>query len=195
MSLPVLAAALLTAAAPASAPAATPAAKPGVITPTLHEPAISPKLESACGIVTKADPKAKPEFHQVEGLRVLGGPVKLSLPASKVPIDAVYCKRDTIVPGAGDGRILWELRKALVLQDASREGALEITPKGAYSFRMTLGTVSDAERQAIVDRLRIFQANLRLIAQAEANARAQAAARSGSSAPQGAATAAPPPKK
>jgi hypothetical protein len=152
-----------TAVAPASAPAA--AAAPA----TLKEPAISPKTETECGTVIVTDPKAKPEFHPVAGLKVLGGPVKIVLPASDKKPTAIYCKRDTIIPGPGDGRVLFLAREPLVLEDGSRQGVLQMNKDGAYVYRMTLGTLSDVEKQSVVDRLNIFEANLRaLVAQAKA---------------------------
>jgi hypothetical protein len=176
MPLPLLAAALLVTSAPVAATAepappktqAAPTAAPAAAQPTLRQPAISPKTESACGIVTKDDAKAKPEFHETAGLKILGGPMRLTLPQSAKPIAAIYCKRDTVLPGQGDGRVLLEFRRQLVLQDASREGVLLITDKGAFGFKMTVGTLSDAEKQSVLDRLQIFQANLNAVLAAQA---------------------------
>ena len=175
MSLAVLASAFLAVTAPAAGGAATAGQRP----PTqaqqgLTPPTISPKAESSCGIVTKPDPKAKGEFHVVTGLKVLGGPMKLTLPQAKVPIAAVYCKRDTVVPGDGDARVLFELGQPLVLQDESRQGVLQLTDKGRYAFSLTLGTVTDVEKQSITSRLNIFQARLAALQQAAAAARAKA---------------------
>src|SRR5262249_287918 len=123
MSLPVVASLFLAVTAPPAGGAATSAPKPQASAPAqmvLKDPAIAPKTESACGIVTKtADANSKPEFHQVDGFKLLGAPGQLTLPASKVPVVAVYCKRDTLVPGPGDGRVIWQLREPLVLQDVS----------------------------------------------------------------------------
>jgi hypothetical protein len=169
-------------AAPAPAPAKAGAPK------QLEKPSIEPKTESDCGVVIAVAKEVKkgdkPEFDynfkQVAGLKVLGGPEKLTLPKQDGNVVAVRCTRDTIVPGDGDGRVVWQLGKELSLTDGTRMGVLAIaqTEKGKmpqYRFAMRKGTLTDVEKKAVTDRLQILQVNLVQLAREVQAKRAEAA--------------------
>lgn len=170
MILSLLAAGLMMAAPTpmAAAPKPAPAASTPIVNgQALPKPSISPKVENSCSIVTPgADPKAPPTYTPIPGYRVLGGPAQLTLPKSDKPIAAISCRRDTIVPGDGDGRVLIFLRKPLMLSDGTREGVL-LMKDGKYSFSMIRGTITDAERAAIGARLNIMQANFQAMIAAQ----------------------------
>lgn len=175
MILPILIAAAAAATTPTAAPraAAAPAAAKAPA-----QPAIAPKTETNCGVMTRAanaDAKTPATYRDAPGLKVLGGPFQIALPTTDQPIVAVSCKRDTIVPGEGDGRVLWLLRKPLIINDASRSVVLQMN-KGKFQVAPTKGTLTDAEKTATAQRLGMFQARFEAaVAQAQ-KAKAQGAA-------------------
>jgi hypothetical protein len=179
MMLPLLLAAAV--AAPAhfeAAPAAAPAAKPQPI--KLEKPAIEPKSETACGVMLGAGEKKAPVYKALAGFRILGVQGALTLPKVDGRVEAVRCSRDTIVPADGDGRVLWELRKPLILTDGERTGLLQIgKPEQGkmpqYSFGMIKGTLTEPEKTAVLDRLKIL--DVRLIAIIRQAQKQQAAAK------------------
>ncbi|HWE47117.1 MAG TPA: hypothetical protein VG407_13910 [Caulobacteraceae bacterium] len=196
MILPFLLAATVTTAhaAPASAPAATPAKASAPV--KLEKPSIEPKTESNCGVVVAVAKEVKKgdkpaydyDFKEVAGLKVLGGPQKLALPKAEGNVVAVRCTRDTIVPGDGDGRVVWELGKELSLSDGPRMGVLGLTQpeKGKlpqYRFAVRKGTLTEAEKKAVSDRLNILQANLVQLAREVQAERAKAAKAKAADAP------------
>ena len=172
-------------AAPAAAPAPAPAKASA---PKLEKPSIEPKTESGCGVVIAVAKEVKKgdkpdydyNFREVAGLKVLGGPQTLALPKQDGNVVAVRCTRDTIVPGDGDGRVVWQLGKELSLTDGTRMGVLAITQaeKGKmpqYRFAMRKGALTDVEKKAVTDRLQILQVNLVQLAREMAAKRAEAA--------------------
>jgi hypothetical protein len=174
MILPLLAAVSMAAAtAPSAAP--KPAVKPVATTPIVNgvplpAPVISPKVENSCSVVTPAaDPKAPPTYTVAPGFRVLGGPARLTMPKSDKAIGAIACRRDTVVPGEGDGRVILTLGKVLILSDGAREGVLQMQ-KGKYSFSMMKGELTPTEKTAIGQRLNIMQANFQAVLNAQAAA-------------------------
>jgi hypothetical protein len=161
-------------AAPAAAPA--PAAKAGA-KKVLEKPSIEPKTEAGCGILVP-DGEKKPAVYKADAsLKVLGGPEKLTLPKTEDKIAGIRCTRDTIVPGDGDGRVLIELNRPLVLTDGARTGALHFkTEKGKlpqYEYSMIKGTLSETEKAAVVARLDILQVRLQQLAKQMADAKAK----------------------
>jgi hypothetical protein len=170
-----------------AAPAPAPAKASAPV--KLEKPSIEPKTESACGVVVAVAKEVKKgdkpdydyNYKEVAGLKVLGGPEKLTLPKSDGNVVAVRCTRDTIVPGDGDGRVVLELGKELSLSDGARLAVLGLTPaakKGQlpqYRFALRTGKLSDVEKKAVSDRLNILQANLIQVARQVAAKRAEAA--------------------
>ena len=115
-----------------------------------------------------ADAKTPAAYRDAPGLKVLGGPFQLALPTTDQPIVAVSCKRDTIVPGDGDGRVLWLLRKPLIINDANRTVVLQMD-KGKFQLAQTKGVLTDPEKTAVSQRLNLFQARFQAaMAQAQA---------------------------
>ncbi|HYF23835.1 MAG TPA: hypothetical protein VD929_10600 [Caulobacteraceae bacterium] len=133
---------------------------------------VGPKVEKSCGVlVQKAADKT--EYVVVPGLKVMGGPTQLALPADKGQVTAVRCTRDTVVPTQGDGRVIVLNRKPFIIEDATRLVSLEIN-KGKFQLRPLKGQLTPEETKAVQARLAVFQNNLDT-ALAQAKAKAQPA--------------------
>ena len=167
-------------AAPAKAPAKASA-------PKLETPAIAPKTEEGCGVmVAGADDKSPNVYKSVAGLKLLGNNGAITLPKDLGKVRAIRCTRDTIVPGDGDGRPLWEMRLPLVLTDGTRTGVLQIQTKEDaekkkrsifYTYGLEKGsTLSDEEKKSVNDRLAILDRNLGQVIKAYQQAQAKKAA-------------------
>ncbi len=166
---------------PVAAPAPAPA-QSGPVT-QLVEPGISPKVEDGCGVLA-VNPKEvlRTDYRDVPGFKVLNGPFALSMPKVDGPFGAIGCRRDTIVPGPGDGRVLLILQRPLILMDANRMGVLQMQ-NGNYVYRALQGELSQAERDAVLARLNILQVNYQAIVAQQRKAAAAGAPASSGDAP------------
>jgi len=132
---------------------------------------LGPKVEKACGVLVQKGDKS--EYVAAPGLKVMGGPTQLAVPADKGQVIAVRCTRDTVVPTQGDGRVIVLARKPFMIEDAARLASLEID-KGQFRLRMLEGQLTAEEQKAVQARLGVFQQNLNA-ALAQAKAKAQPA--------------------
>jgi hypothetical protein len=171
-----------------AAPAAAPAAPAKASAPAkLEMPKIEPKTEEGCGVmVAGADAKSPNVYKSVAGLKLLGNTGAITLPKDLGKVRAIRCTRDTIVPGDGDGRPLWEMRLPLVLTDGTRTGVLQIQTKDNaekktraifYTYGLEKGTtLNDEEQKSVKERLAILDRNLGPVLKAMQQAQAKRAA-------------------
>lgn len=113
----------------------------------------APVIESSCGILVLNG--AGTEYRPVKNFHIYNT-TTIRVPKSDLPIMALSCIRDSLVPGPGDDRAVSVAPNRLVLNDGVRYGVLTLE-KGKYKFVMLSGLLRNDEQLAVKNVLALMQ--------------------------------------
>jgi hypothetical protein len=129
-----------------------------VATANVHAVADEPPGES-CSVITR-QPNGAPKTTSIEGLKVMEQTAKdggFSLPrGAPKGVQAVLCRRPTVVPAAHDYEVLQAGLTLYLTDDLARMAALGLV-EGRVQLDLLDGALTEVERTEADMRLREFQ--------------------------------------